>query len=302
MRRIAWFALSALIFFSGIKFYYFLTDDFRITNVTHEMPYNTEWEIEPLSSNERAKLRLILKQPYFYFDKGSQSYVLLSQDKQYIVKFFKFKHFRPNWLVSILPDSKPFWNYKTKYLAKKERLIHNVFKGYKLAYDLHRSDSALEYIQLNKSQELGGTITFFDKIGIKHILNLDDILFVVQKRVKTSGQVMKEALEQGDISFANKRIDQIIGLYLLEYSKGLYDRDHAIIRNTGFLDDKPIHLDVGKLSLDPKMVNLDHYKLDLIKMIDHYKTWALIHYPQYYPSLAQHVDERLHKILDTRLK
>ena len=52
-------------------------------------------------------------------------------------------------------------------------------------------------------------------------------------------------------------------MYISEYKKGIYDRDHGVMHNTGFVEDYPFHLDVGKFSKEESMRQVKFYKKDL---------------------------------------
>lgn len=292
-QRLIWVVLIATIIFFSSRVYYRLTDDFRIANMTYEMPYKPDWEIEPLTFQERQNLHDILNQPFYYIGKGAQSYAFISENKEYVIKFFKFKHLKPNWLEKTLPNISLFDAYKINKGLKKTRQIEGTYNGYKLAYNVHRDESGLVYIHLNKSNDLDETVTLFDKIGGKHVLDLDSVVFIVQKTVTTTRQVVKNALDAGDVALAKKRMNQIIDLYLQEYSKGIFDRDHGLMHNTGFAGDRAIHLDVGKLSYEPNMKKVEYFKPDLIKVSQRFESWLKVYYPLYYAEIMEYVKERM---------
>jgi hypothetical protein len=286
-----WIVIATSMIFFSTRAYYRMTDDFRVANITYDMPFHSEWEVKPLSPSDIKVVKAILNQQFNYVGKGAQSYAFLSDDKKHVIKFFKFKHLKPNWLVETIPDIALFEEYKAKKNARKKRLINSVFKGYKLAYDLHRKESGLIYIHLNKTSDLLQEITLRDKIGRKHRLNLDSTVFVLQENAQITREVIKQALDIGNLDLVKKKMHQIIDLYLLEYSKGIYDRDHGLMHNTGFVGEKPIHLDVGKLSRDRNMSNRENMVLDLEKVGIRFEDWLKINYPQYHEEVILHIQE-----------
>jgi len=89
-------------------------------------------------------------------------------------------------------------------------------------------------------------------------------------------------LKQKDVPLAQKKLKQIIAMYLTEYQHGIFDHDHNIMINVGFSDDEPMRLDVGKIVLDQQYSNPDLYQKDLNKIINkRIDKWLLKHYPQY---------------------
>ena len=96
-------------------------------------------------------------------------------------------------------------------------------------------------------------------------------------------------------------MDQIIDLYLLEYSKGIYDRDHGLMHNTGFVGEKPIHLDVGKLSKELNMSKRENMILDLEKVGVRFEDWLRIYYPQYHEQVISHIHEKMSEKIGERV-
>lgn len=295
-QRLIWITLAVVVVFFGARVYYRLTDDFRIANMTYEVPHHPEWEVPSFTKAERKKFEEILSQPFSYVGKGAQSYVFVSQDKKHVIKFFKFKHLKPKWWVDALPAFPYFKEYRERQNAKKLRQLNGVFTGYKLAYDVHKEQSGIVFIHLNKTNDLNVNVTLIDKIGRKHLLDLDPIVFVIQENAKTSRTVMNEALKNGDIALAKKRITQIFNLYLEEYRKGIYDRDHGVMHNTGFVGDKPIHLDVGKLTRDNTMRQRKVYRPDLEKIGRKFEVWLQEQYPEAHPELTKFIEEKFSEI------
>lgn len=272
-QKLIWIVLVAFLCFFAVRYYDRITGNFRIANMTYEMPFRSDWEVAPLTAVEKNQLNTLLDQPFSYVGKGAQSYVFVSQDGEFVVKFFKFKHLKPGWWVNFLPPISYFDTYRNKQIARKQSLLDSVFSGYKLAYDVHKEQAGIVFLHLNKTTDWDVNVTLIDKIGRKHILDLDSIVFVIQERARTSRTVMAEALNNSDITLAKKRISQIFSLYLEEYAKGVYDRDNGVLHNTGFVGEKPIHFDVGKFSKKSKMKQLAYYRPDLEKIGRKYEVW-----------------------------
>lgn len=290
--RLIWITLIIVVIFFPIRLYYRLTDDFRISHMTHQIPLDPEWGTE-ITLTDRHLMRKMFQKPFYYIGKGAQSYAFESEDGEYVLKFFKFKHLKPNWTTELLPDIGPLAGYKQKRSLRKKRLINSVFSGYKLAYDRHREETGVIFLHLNSTEDLQQSVTLFDKVGRKYELDLDPIVFVVQEYAVTSRNELAEALDGGDLGVAKHRIRQLIDLYLSEYQKGIYDRDHGVLHNTGFVGEKPIHLDVGKLTDEPKMRGQHYWQPDLEIVVRKFHLWLKDYYPQYYDELMTTIEEEL---------
>lgn len=289
-----WFLVlfTALICFGLVRVYYRLTDDFRLANMTYEIPHHKEWEIEPLAETDQKKLNEILNQKFYYLGKGAQSYVFTSEDQKYVIKFFKFKHLKPSLFVDLLPAVPPFANFKIKEKLRKDRKLNSVFNGYRLAYGLHKDESALVYLHLNKTDNLKRSVVVKDKIGLTHVIDLDPIVFLIQEKGETLRTVMHQALKKGDLATAKKRVRQIMDLYHSEYQKGIFDHDHGVMHNTGFVLEKPIHLDVGKLNRDDTIRDVAVYKKDLQIIYNKIDKWYKDNYPEYREELTKDMREK----------
>ena len=286
-------AVASLALFALARGYFRLTDDFRLTNITYDMPHHQEWDIPSLVKEERGRLESILDQKFYYIGKGAQSYAFGSQDGKYVLKFFKFKHLRPNWFVDLLPRISPFKQYKETLSIRKQRKLYGVFEGYRLAYEVHKLESGLVFIHLNKTAKLYPAARLIDKIGFERKVYLDQVPFVVQEKAKTTRSLINESLKNGDILSAQKRIEQIFDLYLSEYQKGIYDKDHGVMHNTGFVGERPIHLDVGKLTADNEMKNTENWQQDLERIAWKFAVWTKETYPLHYPVIAKSIEDNL---------
>jgi hypothetical protein len=295
-KNIIIFALVAAGLFGAARVYYRLTDDIRLANMTHEMPYHKEWDIPPLSPMDQARIDIILNQPYHYIGKGAQSYAFASEDGNYVLKLFKFKHLKPSWFVEMLPAVGLLKNYKEKQAERKQRKLEGVFEGYRLAYEVHKEPSGILYIHLNPSNYLHKKVIIVDKIGFKHTIDLDKFVFILQEKAKTTRTVVRNLLDNGNVDGTKLKIRHVFDLYLSEYNKGIYDRDHGVMHNTGFVgENKVIHLDVGKLTDAPEMKQADAWQPDLEKIAYKFHTWLHINYPQH----AKEIDEDMALYLST---
>lgn len=279
--------IFAFVIFGLIRFYYYLSDDFRLSNITiGELSFKPSWEALPIQEEERCTLSEIFAQPFSYIGKGAQSYAFVSQDQRYVLKFFKFKHLKPNPLVEILPDFSLFKSFKQKYKERKERKLIGVFDGYALAYREDRENAHLIYIHLVPTNYLHLQATVYDKMGFKRTIALDDVVFLIQEKGETLQVRLNHLLSEGRVEEVKKNLSRILMMYLSEYKKGIYDHDHSVLQNTGFIREQPFHLDLGKLNQDERMKEISFYKEDLGQVIWKIDRWLEKKYPNYYPELS----------------
>lgn len=288
----------AVAAFIAARIYYRVTDDFRIANITYEMPYQSKWEVPPVSAEKKEQLREILSQKFTYIGKGAQSYAFGSEDGQYVIKFVKYKHLRPSFWVDYLPGVGLLKNYKERVQARKDHKLTGVFNGYHLAYDVHQKESGLIYVQLTTGNRLNQIVTLIDKIGLERQVDLSTVNFILQEKVDTSRTAIFSALSNGDVEKAKRYIHNLLDLYLSEYAKGIYDHDHGVLHNTGFVGERPVHLDVGKLYRDDNIRQLEFQQKDLALVIG--KISARIHdrFPDFHSELSESMSRYVKEAFD----
>lgn len=297
MKRIFILLIVVLTFFGGVRLYYNLTDDFRESNIRHPMPYHAEWNFSSTPS-QNSDLAQIVKQKFYYLGKGAQVYAFGSEDGQYVLKFFKFKHIRPSFLISLLPSTGFLGEIKLKNQQRKIRKLEGVFQGHAIAFEHDRENAGLIYMHLNPTNSLNLHVELIDKIGIARKIDLDQTVFVLQKQGQTLRDVFTDLLDKQNIDLASQRALQVLDMYVDEYKKGVWDRDHGITHNIGFIKDQPFHLDVGKISYAASPQLASFYESDLRHVARKMKLWVHENYPQYEIPFNLAVDEHVLKLLN----
>ena len=289
-----WLAFALIVMVVLVQIYYKATDDFRLANITYELPHHKEWEIPPLNAEEKQALDAILNQKFSYIGKGSQSYAFSSEDNQYVLKFFKFKHLKQHWFVELLPSFlPPLSSYRSQQYTRKQRKLNGLFEGYRLAYEVYRPQSGLIYIHLNKSKDLHKILTVYDKIGLPREIDLNQVVFIIQRKGKTTRNILAEDLNGHNLAAAKEHLDKILSFYADEYRLGIFDKDHGVLINTGFLNETPFHLDVGKLTKNEAMKNPAEDLKDITLISDKLKIWLKKNYPENYEELSSFIDTKI---------
>jgi hypothetical protein len=297
-----YFLIGFLVLFGVARLYYHLTDDFRLANIIYPLPFDAPWQVPSLTPDEYQHLKQIFDQKFSYIGKGAQSYAFASEDEEYVLKFFKFKHLKPNLLVESLPPIFPFKDYKQNCIERKKRKLISVFKGYDLAFRENRQISELIYLHLLPTQHLQLKARVKDKIGFERVINLDEVVFLVQRKGETLRTRLRHLLDQHHLQEAKQALASILEMYMAEYQKGIFDHDHGVLHNTGFVGQRPFHLDVGKLNKDERMQKVEFYKKDLEHVIWRISNWMKNSYPEYYPEFSHFLEEQYQKLTGEKLE
>lgn len=293
-----WTLIAALLLFASARLYYSLTDDFRVANITYGYPYVESWVSPMPGKEEEAVVDAALKQPFHYIGKGAQSYAFVSDDGKYVLKFFKFKHLRPSWFVDSLPSIGFLKTYKEKQQFRKQKKFFGVFQSYKLAYDVDREESGLHFLQLNVTGNPKREVTVYDKLGLKHVIPLETIPFLLQDRGETLRTIIGQHLANGEVEEAKQRFGLILDMYAREYNKGIYDHDHGVMQNTGFIGERPFHLDVGKLYREESMRDRAVAKKDALGVTEKMNEWTAKNFPAYKSEIEAYLNEKIRSLFD----
>lgn len=290
-----------VIFLISSGYYIFsFNDELHPSNISGGIEHRVEWETSANSSEEIAFADAIFEMPFVYLDEGGQSYVFSSIDQKYVLKLFKFKRFRPNPFIKSLPPIFPFKYYRDRHIAKRQKKLIAAFTGHKLAYDLHKKESRLIWVQLNPLNQ-PKWITLIDKKKNEVKINLEKTSYVLQERGEMLSANLSKVLDQGGMSIAKQRIDQILSLYLSEYGKGIYDLDRGIMHNIGCIEGTLFHLDVGKFMADQQIKQSRFYQKDLAIVMLQLQKWISQNYPQYSQELAEYINKSFSKIVEANI-
>ncbi len=273
--------------------YYELTDGFWVSNISSDFAYDPRWETRPLNVNEKNELHQILDQKYSYLGKGCQAYVFASSDGKYVIKFFKYQRYKVKpWVewFSFIPAVEA---HKQKRLAHKHEKLDRFFNSWEVAFDELQNETGLVYVHLNKTNDLNQKMVIADKMGFEHEVDLDQTEFLVQKRAVMFTDQIKKLMSEGKEGESKELIDALIGQLLSEYRRGLVDNDHAIMQNTGLIDGRPVHIDVGQFARKPEMTDPMVWKQDLFNKTFKFRIWL----KENYPTLGNYVDSQVEQLI-----
>lgn len=281
MLKNKWFATVLILAFTAFSIYLFVSKQFSIEHI------KAEWEIEDIAYDEfdNKTLELRLSQSFSYLDRGKQSYVFASEDGLYVLKFFDTRR---------LAGKDPVFSLKPESAErKKEQLL----EGYKLAYSKDRDHAALIYVQLMPQAGMNINVTLKDRFGIKHVVDLGSVPFILQYKAVPTRKVVSNLLSKGEVTQVKSYLRLLVDMYLDEYSRGLHDNDHNFMYNTGFIGTTPVRIDVGRLSADQQFKDPKIYAADLRKVFqDRLGEWLQRHFPQYRKELLEDMKDKLDRV------
>lgn len=279
--------------YAGARLYYFYTDGFSISNISTAFDADPRWDVHPLVATEQAQLNSLLDQSFHYLGKGCQSYVFLSDDGNFVVKFFKYQRYRPKPWVDWFSFIPLVETYRQDKLQKKRKKLERVYASWKLAFDHLQPESGVVYAHLNNHQELNRTLTIFDKMGYAYDLELDPLQFLIQRKATMICDQIESLMSQSKIAEVKDLLDRLLAMMVAEHARGFVDEDHALMQNTGVIDNQPIHIDVGLFSSREDVKNLAVSHQELFKKTYKFRMWL----QERYADLAVYLDQKLYAII-----
>lgn len=289
VRKALLFGLAAFFVVCLSRFCSRQTEGFALYKICSDLPFCKEWETLELPNE---KVLSLFDQPFHYLAKGAQSYVFISEDKNTVIKFFRLYHLRPPLWLSFLSFPYPFQLYKIqKMLDKRQELIKD-FSSYKIAFDEMKEQTGLLYLHLNKTACLNKKLTFYDKIGIRHIVDLDQMEFLVQKKASLVFPAIEHLMQTEGLSSAKEAITALVNLLLYRCKIGIFDKDPDLNTNFGFFGTTPLQIDIGRFQHCPTIKGIDSHHDEIIRITDNFRQWL----DQHYPPLSEHLLQEIEQI------
>ena len=272
--------LFAIVLYGSGRLYFMMTAGFTEGNIKTNLALEPDHGLVNLKENELAEVQKILDQPFRYLGKGCQSYVFLSADKQYVIKFLKYQRFRPQFSLEALSFIPSIQERLVKKTAEKRIKLDALIDSWKIAYNDLKSESGLVYLHLNHGDRFDQPITIIDKIGLSHTINPDEVVFLVQKKADMLCPEIVRRMDSNKLDSSKLLLHNLVTMLLDEYARGFGDNDHALMQNTGVIGDSPVHIDVGQFSSEEQFKDPVVYKHELFSKTYKFRIWLLKRYPE----------------------
>ena len=205
---------------------------------------------DPLWKTDAPIPHDILKQPFTYLGKGSQTYVFESQDQKYVLKFYKFpSHMRKiGWLKH--PFAYQEGGKRNKIKQHNLDRFHLSYTSYFLSWKDLQDETGVLYVHLHPTKNLLTPIHLTDKLGMRYEVPADQMGFILQRKASPLLPTLQKAIAQQNEAHCKKIIDEVIHVISSRCQKGISDLDAMHHNNYGWLDGRAIHIDVGRFVRD----------------------------------------------------
>lgn len=238
---------------------------FSLDKIRASIPHHSEWECR----FDELHAGAILSQPFSYLATGAESYVFVSEDDRYVIKFFKMNHLQPKPYLKLL---KAIPSFRAK-AERKEKKLANTFKTLILAYDTFQEETGLIYLHLNQTQHLKQKISLRDKAGKLYHISADDYLFTIQKKADLVYERIGVLLRAGQKAEALDHMQAILRLVEKRCQQGLRDQDRGISNNYGFVGTTPVQIDIGRVIQDDRMCDPEETRQEVERVANKMNAW-----------------------------
>ena len=236
------------------RYFFKRNHSFCLRYIHSTIANKADWQLP-----DNPEIKEIINQKFRYFNKGKQSFVFLSEDGQYVLKFYRFhSSFRPL----------PWLNHPFTFLfhPRKKRAVSlahltETFRSFKAAYLDLKEETAVVFVHLNPD---GGEekIRIIDTFGIEHCLCRNKLSFILQKRGELLYPYLSQLIQNLEFDRAKQLINGVLDLFLSCAEKGYTDDDCILDKNYGVLENRAMILDVGKLRFVGKIENKKNYLIE----------------------------------------
>lgn len=238
--------VSLIILTAIERFCYYKTAGFALHKVISTFPSDSRYDIASIKESDIKQVNGILKQKFYFLDKGRQAYAFISEDGQYVLKLLKCSYIRVPYLIKHLPAFGKLKQMRDAWIERKEDIRHKTFTSCKLSYEELKEETGLIFVHLNPVQQVEKPVQIIDRIGIALTVDLNDTVFAIQKTAVLSTDRLQNAIERKDSEQVERLLDDLIAFTVNRSLKGIDDADKSgLPRNFGYIDGHIVQIDIG---------------------------------------------------------
>jgi hypothetical protein len=247
--------------------------------------------VSTVSKEEYEKLQWIFSRPFLFLEEEEQCYSFQSQD--YVIKFFKMKRLTPKYWLNYIPFP---WLEKLRLskIGERERTRQETFGSFTMAFEEFRVQTGLLFIHLFRTEWIKARVQVKDQQGFPHIISLDSVPFILQKKAKTLSEYMESLARQN-------RKQEILSSFLLildlvrdgcQHGLALQDSGY-IERDYGFIGTQAVCINPGHMIRDESLKNSLNALREVLKVSKRVEIWLGGHHPDLVKPFQKEVQDLL---------
>ncbi|NGX51628.1 MAG: hypothetical protein K1060chlam2_01501 [Chlamydiae bacterium] len=243
--------LSAFIFLSFFSYITFIKriKGFSIKKILSHHPYNSRWDFGTPTQEQEELLDQIASDSFTLLGSGKECYAFVNEAGTIVIKFFKQKHMRTQSILNHIPLAPHLKLLHQETITRRSHHRNRLFSSYQIAYEHLPSQTGLLYLHLNKTKHLRRTIRLIEPSGREHLLELDKMEFLLQKRATSILDSLTSLMEKNRGDAVRATIASILDHIAIRRELGIGDDDINCERNLGLIDGAVVQIDVGEFFL-----------------------------------------------------
>jgi hypothetical protein len=227
----------------------------------------------------------ILDQPFRYLARGRQSFVFVSKDDKYVIKFLNNRRYE----VGLLKYNFIKSNYIKRHFEKRIIRLSEDIKAMDLAYENFKDQAALVYVHPFKTHFFKKKFVFYDKLNRKNEVDLNEVIFILQKK---ANDVFYIAFKKAD--------DKLKDHFILDYLNVIEKRARSLVidsdldrrySNYAVINDKVITIDIGRTYFDDKLNQPYFFNKEIIRSTKTLRRYLVKNYPEKLDILLNKTEE-----------
>lgn len=273
------FVLFPLMLMGIGSLFFFHIRGFSVSKIRSNIPLNDYWDVDPLTKSQHELLvKHVFPQTYYYLSNGPNNYAFVSEDKQYVIKFFKKNRLSPRgWLKRYPFSFLRYFGYEVP--SDDSFLSEHLFANYKAVYESLRRETGLVYMHLTKRKEFHHLLKLIDRNGRMHKVNLDHFEFVVQSRGDLIFNKIEYLIQKREFTTLRNAIRSFLRLIAVRCEKGFASAPVSLSHHFGFQGDQPIQFDCGIITKDVSMKYPLNIQKEVLQAAEKLNLWFNENHP-----------------------
>lgn len=264
--------LIPLLFFACERLIRTQTDGFRIEKTHFEYTTNPTW-----NTDTSATAPEVLQQSFHFLGSGVQCYAFLSEDQTTVLKIFKHYHLWPNSsILKKIPLPQPLNHWKNIALEKRAKRIDKIFASALIAYNNLPDKTGTFFLNLNPTGTSYPNITIYDKIGVRHSLDLNKTPFLLQKKADLIFSYLENHPKE-----TKGIIDSLFHCLRNRCYLGITNHDPIVHKNFGVIAGEVIEFDIGSFEQLPLADNSLYFHREVFYETLEVENWLRRHRPEH---------------------
>lgn len=271
----------------GHLFYLYFHQQFEPKDFRHEFVFSNN--APTLTPNQALKEQAsdILNQRFFYVGHGHQMTAFESEDHRYVLKLFNPRPALNPEVFQSIRGMKHMCSLKwiSHAYLKRQPLIRQLANSYKIAFEELKEETGLVYIHLDDSTCLSKAVHLSTKKGAQEWLQLDKVPFILQAKAEIAADRIGLLLRENRIEEAKTALANLYTFFEERARKGITDRQQTLYNNYGFIGDRVVQIDVGRIRKDENIQKMPGAEIK--RVFGHINKFLSAKYPQLSPFFLE---------------